>query len=251
VGDWVGAFASLSDPHRPDASVGPVSPEALQRARAGYYGHMSHIDHQVNRFLGVLQEHRLHEATWICFTSDHGEMMGDHHFFRKSMPYEGSARIPMVLAGPPTCGIRPGTAATPVVELRDVMPTLLDCAGLPAPESVEGRSFLPFARGETAPWREYLHGEHALWNVGGSAHWITDGQTKYAWFSQSGMEQLFDLRSDPQELHDLARDPSAAQALARLRGHLVKELAGREEGFVDGTKLVAGRPTASVLSHLR
>src|SRR5690606_22893619 len=97
---------------------------------------------------------------YVCFVADHGEMLGEHHLFRKGFPYEGSARIPFLLAGP---GLGPGIVRDEVVELRDVMPTLLDLAGLPIPDQVEGRSVAPLARGQRVDgWRPYLHGEHTL-----------------------------------------------------------------------------------------
>ena len=131
----------------------------------------------------------------------------------------------------------------------DLMPTLLDCAGLPVPESVEGRSFLPLARGEGGELRTYLHGEHTY--PGGSVQWLTDGHEKFVWYSGAGEEQLFDLDEDPQELCDLARRPDAADRVARWRRRLIEELAGREEGFTDGERLIAGRPVRATLSHLQ
>src|SRR5947209_8711340 len=181
VGDWIDLFATRDDPHRPDAQVATLDPLVLHRARAGYYGHMTHIDHQINRFLEVLQEFGLRESTYVCFVSDHGEMMGDHHLYRKSLPYEGSARVPLILQGPRDSGMRRGSGVSPVIELRDIMPTLLECAGLPVPESVEGRSFLPLARGESIEWRSHLHGEHLY--SGQSVQWLTNGREKYVWFS--------------------------------------------------------------------
>lgn len=248
VGDWAATMAASGHPCRPDTWAGKVDPRIQQRARAGYYGHMTHIDHQINRFLEALPEQDA-APTYICFTSDHGELMGDHHLWRKSLPYEGSAHIPMILKGPRDCGITSGGTTNDLVELRDVMPTLLDCAGLPIPPSIEGRSFLPMARGAKAQgWREYLHGEHLA--AGGSTHYITDSHHKYIWFSATGQEQLFDLDRDPQELHDASRDAGKEQILAGLRQHLVKELTGREEAFTDGQKLIAGRPVTPVLSHV-
>jgi hypothetical protein len=78
-------------------------------------------------------------------------------------------------------------------------------------------------------------------------HWITGGHEKYVWLSGSGQEQLFDLDQDPQELHDLTRHPNHADRVARWRRVLVQELAGREEGFVEGDRLIPGRPVTPVL----
>ena len=253
VGDWAADYAQLvpanaANPHRPDLSQGKLAAPLLQRARAGYYGHMTHIDHQINRFVETLANFGELAKTYICFVSDHGEMLGDHNIFRKCVPYEGSARVPLILTGPPGSGIRPNSIHQPVVELRDVMPTLLDCAGLPVPTCVEGRSFLPIARGVTGSWRDYLHGEHTLF--GGSVQWLTDGHEKYVWFSQNGTEQLFDLDRDPQELHSRAGRRSSAKRLAHWRKLLIHELTGREEGFADGQRLIPGRPVVACLSHL-
>jgi arylsulfatase A-like enzyme len=249
VGDWVDIFAERAEAYRPDCFVGEIPSHLLQRARAGYYGHMTHIDHQINRFLETLDSFELFEDTFICFVSDHGELIGDHHLFRKYLPYEGSAHVPLILKGPHSSGIRRGSTSDQVVELRDVMPTLLDCAGFPIPDSVEGRSVLPLARGETPEWRDYIHGEHVL--QGQSPHWITDGHEKYVWFSGAGQEQLFDLDEDPQELHDLARVPSAADRVVHWRQVLIEELSEREEGFTDGERLIPGRRVQPCLSHLR
>ncbi|MBA2277318.1 MAG: arylsulfatase [Chloroflexia bacterium] len=249
VGDWVDLFADRENGRLHNSHVARYDRRLLQRARAGYYGHMTHIDHQLNRFLETLWDFRQHENTWVCFTSDHGEMLGEHHLFRKGYPYEGSARVPMILKGPANGGIAPATTRDEVVELRDVMPTLLDCAGLPIPESVEGKSFLPLARGNEREWRPYLHGEHTIFAQ--SMQWLTNGHEKYIWLSGTGHEQLFDLDIDPHELHDLASDPAATDRLAHWRHLLIAELAGREEGFTDGSRLIPGRPVDPCLAHLR
>lgn len=248
VGHWAEIYNRYASPHSPECFVGDVAPERLRRARAGYYGNITHIDHQINRFMEMLREHGLGENTYICFTSDHGEEMGDHHLFRKGYPYEGSARVPLIFSGPRGSGIT-HRVCDEVVELRDIMPTLLDCAGLPVPESVEGRSLLPCIRGEHTPWRDYVHGEHTLFNQ--SIQWVTDGHEKYVWFSEDGREQLFNLDTDPQELHDLAAVPASAPCLAAWRQRLISELTGREEGFTDGTRLIPGQPVHPTLQHLR
>jgi len=233
------------NPFRPDTSWGKIPEHNLRRARAGYYGHMTHIDHQLNRLFETLYDLKLEGNTVVCFVSDHGELMGDHGFFRKSMPYEGSARVPLILSGPEGSGIRTNAVASEPVELRDVMPTLLECAGLPVPKQVEGRSMLALARGDKPGWRPHIHGEHAA--LGQSVQWLTNGREKYIWFSRTGCEQLFDLVEDPQELHDLA--PSSPGRTAPWRELLVKELEGREEGYSAGAKLVTGRPPSYTLKR--
>jgi len=249
VGDWTDVWASDADPFRPDCRTGEIDPHVLHRARAGYYGHMTHIDHQVNRFMEALRDLDVHRETWLCFTSDHGELLGDHHLFRKAHPYEGSAHIPLLLKGPPENDLEKGSTPDAVVEIRDIMPTLLEIAGAAVPQTVEGKSFLGLARGTGGTLRDYLHGEHTY--VEQSIQWLTDGHEKYVWLSGTGREQLFDLDRDPQECHDLARDPSAAARLARWRARLIAELTGREEGFTDGKRLITGRPVTALLSHVR
>lgn len=247
-GDWSDAFAPYANPRKPDLFVGAMDPRALRRARAGYYGLMTQIDHQVHRLREALQEYRLHDTTYLCFVSDHGEMLGDHGLFRKGYPYEGSARIPLILKGPHGSAIKHKHVISQPIELRDVLPTLLDIAGLPISSAIEGKSFLRLATGRSTSWRPYLHGELALF--GQSLQWLTDGHEKYIWFSGTGREQLFNLDDDPAECRDLARNGGAAARVARWRGRLIKELKTREEGFVRSGRLVKGRPVHAVLSHL-
>jgi arylsulfatase A-like enzyme len=248
VGDWWEDHLRWHSPHNQCCLADRIPPHLLRRARAGYYGLITHIDAQIGRFLHALGGFGLARNTVICFTTDHGELLGDHHLFRKGRPYEGSARVPLILRAPAACGLKPNHACRHPVELRDVMPTLLDCAGLPVPDSVEGVSLLPLARGEEPEWRPYLHGEHA---GGGNMMFLTDGHEKYVWFTDSGNQQLFDLDNDPSELHDLARKTENAGRLELWRQRLTKELEGREEGFTDGRQLLPGRPVSPLLSHLR
>ncbi|GIH20510.1 arylsulfatase [Rugosimonospora africana] len=259
VGDWWQEYAEHRDDHNPEALVARMDQRTLHRARAGYYGHMTHIDQQINRFLEALAEFGLAKDTYLAFVSDHGEMLGEHNLFRKGFPYEGSARIPFLLHGPASSGIAAGTVRDEVVELRDVMPTLLDCAGVPVPDGVEGRSVLPLARGgdgvlqlprggdrgDGGEWRRWLHGEHTL--LGQSLQFVTDGRTKYVWLSGTGHEQLFDLDGDPGETVNLAGAPAHAGTLETWRARLIDALSGRPEGYVRDGALVPGRePVLSI-----
>lgn len=230
----------------PDAFAGWLDLQTLHRARAGYYGHMAHIDAQLNRFLEALDEFDLGEDTVLAFVSDHGEMLGEHGLYRKGFPYQGSVHVPFLLAGPAGGAVGRGVVADHPVELRDVMPTLLDCAGLPVPDRLDGRSVVPLTQGHPTPWREYLHGEHTLF--GQSMHWLTDGREKYVWLSGTGREQLFDLVADPRECDDLTLSPQHAHRVQPWRARMIEVLHGREENYVERGELVPGRPVQDVLS---
>ncbi len=226
-------------------SADGIADETLQRqAQVGYYACITHLDHQIGRLLQALQEDGCYENTVIVFVSDHGEQLGDHHTFRKSLPYQGSVHVPLLLGGPALPDAARGVRQKQVVELRDIMPTLLAFAGAPVPESVEGRSLLDVL-GTGEPLRDYLHGEHSYGEK--SSHYIVTETEKYIWFSQSGREQYFDLRADPCECRDLIDSPDRARQVGRLRQALVHELSGRPEGYVENGRLVAGRESRVLL----
>jgi len=218
---------------------GRLTPAQLQRMRAAYMGTVTHIDYEFGRMMETLRRYVSREElanTLILFTSDHGDMQGDHHLLRKTYAYEGSARIPFLVRYPEGMDLPTGTFEQ-VVGLQDVMPTILDAAGVEIPDSVTGSSVLHAVRG--APWREFLHGEHSpCYSLEEAMHYLTDGRQKYIWFPATGQEQLFDLSRDRRELYDLSGDPAHGEDLARWRGRLIKLLAERGDGFSDGEKLL-------------
>lgn len=233
VGDWARVFDQAPRAH-------PVEPwrvrfsEARQRQfQAAYYGSINHIDDQIGRILQLVPP-----DTWILFCSDHGEMLGDHQWFRKRTPWEGSAHIPFILR-PPKGGDRPrGLVRSRPVELMDVMPTLLDAAGITVPDTVDGSSVLPLLEDADAPWRERLHGECSdIPTLDSGMQYLTDGQHKYIWFPGRGEEQFFDLAGDPRETVNRIDDPAWGEVVARFREDLIDRLRDRPEGFVAGDRL--------------
>lgn len=248
MGDWADLDDAAEDGLDINAKWGRIPPAALHRARAAYYGHLTHIDHQLGRLFETMGEYRLLNNTIFLFTSDHGDMLGDHNLFRKALPYEGSARVPFLIYDPGNVlGVRQNQTPDTLVELRDVMPTLLDMAGIAIPDTVEGHSLLPVLSGQAGQVHPYIHGEHNLEHL--SNHFIVTERDKYVWFSQTGREQYFDLLSDPTEEHNAIDAPENRERIASLRAHLVTELTGREEGYVAGGQLVTGRETKAVLEH--
>lgn len=215
--------------------------------QAGYYGLITHLDHQIGRLIRSLKDEGVLNNTVILFTSDHGEMLGDHHMFRKSQAFQGSVSVPMILFDPGnTLHLPQGSRVSSLAELRDVMPTLLQAAGIPVPESIEGESLLNYIHEKKAP-REYLHGEHTSQKDLFSTQYIVTQNEKYIWFSHSGEEMLFDLYKDPYELNNLAGQDEYNEALVRLRGYLIKELTHRKEGYSDGERLYVGKVPQTVL----
>ena len=244
VGSWEDDAALNANGRVFDSYTGPKDPELIRQAMVGYYACITHLDHQIGRFIQALVEDQSYEDSVIMFTSDHGEELCDHHLFRKSMPYEGSCHIPMILSGKDIPG---GQVCHSLVELQDVMPTLLDAAGAPVPESVDGQSMLPLVREPGGKIREWLHGEHSLGDR--SNQWIVTSKDKYVWFSVTGKEQYFDLEKDPHEKQDLINDESCQQRIDELRRHLIEALKDREEGYSDGQRLIAGRAPVLTLSQ--
>ena len=245
IGDWAWPPASGSaggdhvSPERVD-----LTGEALLSARAGYYGLINHVDDQLRRLLNpIIGIDRLTGGnTIVVFTSDHGEMLGDHYLWRKSRAYEPSARVPFLIRAPKRFGLQPGRVVDLPTTHADIMPTLLEMADIPVPETVDGRSLAPLMQGEDVAWREWVHIEHVPYHQA-----LTDGRTKYIWSPADGKEQLFDLVADPMECHDLVEQPQAKEQLQLWRGRLIEELGNRPEGFTDGERLIPGRPYKALL----
>jgi len=236
VGDWADKHdVPIAHPDR-WAWQGRLPDALAHRMRAAYMATCTHLDWELGRLMEGLARHRLIQNTCILYTADHGDMMGDHHLHRKTYAYEGSARIPMAIRYPAAFDGPCGTF-DPVVGLQDVMPTLLEIAGVDVPPTVTGASMLGAARG--GPWREFFHGEHSpCYSAAEAMQYLTDGREKYIYFPTTGEEQLFDLVADRQECHDLARDPSQADRVARWRQRLIDRLGRRGDGFSDGQRLL-------------
>ena len=236
--DWDTELPCRSDPGRIPVTY-RVDPGAsyMRELRAGYFGSVEHIDHQIGRLLQHVPEN-----TIIIFTSDHGDMLGDHGWIRKRNPYEGSAHVPLIIWLPPALasqlGIPSGSICTQPCELMDLMPTLLDLAGADEPEGLDGLSLVPAMQGMELE-REYIHGECcSIPSLNSGMQYLTDGRIKYIWFPGLGKEQLFDLQDDPHEQHDLSKDDTYTAALSIWRQRLIRELDGRPEGFVQDGSLV-------------
>jgi len=250
VGGWSKKFDKpLTDQV---AATGRVPQRMHDRTRRAYFAQMTHIDFQIGRVLRwMLRFGHCIDNTMIVFGSDHGELLGDHHMWRKMNGFEGSAHVPLIVQLPRNMkGVPRNVRADHTVTLEDMMPTFLEEAGLPVPKTVEGRSLSGILRGnEPKEWREFMHGEHCRPN--GGWQYLTDGNEKYMYETMTGEEFFFDLRNDPQELHNLAEDTKHTARMAMWRGRLIDILAKRpQDGLVKDGQLQKGIKLPPVRSEL-
>ena len=233
VGEWVPQWDRVPKGINPEDAFGPFEPEAIRNATVGYYGLINHVDDCIGRVLEAYYRYgsnRGGDPMYIGFTSDHGEMLGDHQLFRKSLPYEGSAHVPFFLSGRNVD--LPKKASDALACLEDIAPTFLELAGVepPAPmvSGPNGRSLAAALRGEACTPREVLHGEcggHGLDN-----HFLVTGRYKYIWLVDTDEEQVFDLETDPRETRDLSGD---ATLLAPLRERMAEHMTTRSHEVYD------------------
>ena len=243
VGDWCGRQSKRLDPATadPNAFYANFGEEYAVNSRRYYYANITFIDDQIGEIIKTLKEKGMYDNALICFTADHGDMLGDHHHWRKTYAYEGSAKVPCIVKWPQSA-IGSQQAKKKVdtpVELRDFLPTMLDVAGSAVPEDMDGRSLLTLAVSDNPQWRKYIDLEHAECYEKNN-YWcaLTDGKIKYIWFFRTGEEQLFDLSRDPHELKNCSGLPAYKTQLEMMRGEMVAHLSERGEGFVKDGKLV-------------
>lgn len=249
VGDWVDWEGTRDWRTAPMAGALPA--RLLDRARRAYYAQLAHLDFQIGRLLRWLQLRGMADETLVIFSSDHGEHLGDHHLYHKATALEGSARVPMIVRLPHSAKAPRGQVREEPVALHDIMPTVLEAAGCPVPETVEGCSLLPLVRGGSGDsWRTHVHMEHAGSALG---PWqaVTDGREKYIWNTRDGSELFFDLTADPQECRNLAADPAAADRLQFWRQRLIADIARYEaDGLIADGQLRPGNTLPAYRSWL-
>jgi len=244
IGEWAGEFSEYE--MTANAAFGDFGREHAIKSRRHYYANITFIDDQVGEIIKALKAKGMYDDAIICFTSDHGDMLGDHHHWRKTYAYEGSAKIPYLVQWPKwmSTAIDRGSKLEYPVELRDFLPTFLDAAGQETPDDMDGKSLLNLFREENPQWREYIDMEHAT-AYRQENYWcaLTDGKVKYIWFFRTGAEQLFDLEKDPDELHDCSVDRKYKKAMAKWRRRMVDHLTIRGDDFVKDGQLVKHKQT--------
>lgn len=194
-----------------------ITPEHVRRSRQGYFANISYVDDKVGELLDTLDRTRMADDTIVVFCSDHGEMLGERGLWFKMSFFEGSARVPLMIAGG---GMPAGLVETPVSNL-DLCPTLCDLAGIDMSAIepwTDGQSLVPLAKGQSRS--EPVLMEYAAEGSYAPLVCIRDGRWKFV-HCEIDPPQLFDLDADPLELTNLAGDPAhagrVAEFMARVR----------------------------------
>ena len=239
VGDWVDQARNDENGYTMDSIDGCNDEELKHQAKAGYYAAITHLDHQIGRFITALENDESYDNSIILFLSDHGELLFDNNTFRKTLPYEGSARVPCIFHVGKKVAKTKKAKIKELIELKDIMPTLLDLADIEIPSTVDGVSLKENILGTGCVDQEYIHGEHAG-NDQLANQYIVTKTDKYIWFPQRNEEQFFDLEKDPYELHNAINDKEYYERVKYLREILIRELKDRPEGYTDGEKLIEG-----------
>lgn len=186
---------------------------------AGYCALISHMDDQVGKVVSTLAELGLDGDTRVVYISDHGEAVGQHGYFGKSVMYDHSITVPMVACGPE---IAAGTSVADLVSHVDLFPSFLEALGVPLkPEDADlpGTSIWKVAAGEV-PKRPVFSEYHGHGSKSGN-FMLRDGDMKLIYYAGMASE-LYDLTADPDEVNDLAADPAHAATMAALEAKLRK-----------------------------
>lgn len=200
-----------------------LSDEFVLSGARQYYAMVSLIDQRIGAILALLDGRGELENTLIVYSSDHGEMLGDHGLMAKMNFYRSSVRVPLIIRPP---GGVMGRVETSPVQAVDIAATLLDAGGAEPLEEAAARSLVPYLDGKPHTHRDQavsmirLHPEAPIW------HAVTDGRWRATICANDGVAaELFDLDADPEESTNRVADPTARDVLVYLAGLLENELA--------------------------
>ncbi len=200
------------------------TPEELHEMRRNYFASISFIDRGIKRIIDALRERGIYDNTLIIFTSDHGDMLGDHSLYTKgSSFYEDSTNVPLIVKYP---GQRKGERSDRLIQLNDLFATMLshgggDTAICPDSLDISGRIKREFA---VCEYRGSGKCDDTTYPYPVLATMLRGERYKLNVFYDTGEFQLFDLIDDPHELHDLSAEPKyAALTLEMLKKYLRQE----------------------------
>ena len=186
---------------------------------AHYYALITHIDEQVGRLLKYLDQTSRSENTIVVFMSDHGEMLGSHGFVSKRLMYENSVKVPCVIHWP--AGLPKNQRIRTPLGGVDLMPTLLNLAGQPVNEKIDGRSVAEAICSKREPTLQPIFSEISYNKACGPENaetaMVLDGNFKYVWH-RDDLDELYNLEDDPLEMANLAGHSEQENKIDMMRG---------------------------------
>lgn len=223
-----GSLSKTDDQTPKWAARAPSVTEAmLRRIMPKYYGMVKCIDDNLGRIIAELRKHDLLDDTIIVFTSDHGDLCGEHSRLNKGVPYEGSARVPFVMYAPGrvNAGIRVNQALSCV----DFLPTALHLMEVETAGKEQGRDASRLFKDPNAKWNDvcFLRGT-------GTANWLCAATDRYKLiFSNKDEPWLYDLEKDPNELENRYSSPDYREVVATLTKQLAQYAREYDDPFAD------------------
>lgn len=212
---------------------GTVSDDEWRTCIARYYAFVTLIDEEFGRLLDLLDELKIADNTLVLFVSDHCDLIGAHGLFDKGpFMYDEQLHIPMVARWPGV--IEEDQTCDAMLTFLDLMPTLAEAARVDLPKAVDGRSLMPFLRGEQiAGWPDDIYCQYngeaiSLYSIRA----VRDRRYKYVYYALD-MDELYDLETDPWEMNNLIDEPSAKPILAYMKQRLVRWMEQAEDVMVE------------------
>ena len=194
--------------------------EIVRRARAGYYALISYLDEKIGELVQALKDNGQYENTVILYTSDHGDMNGEHGMWRKGNFYEASSRVPLQVVWPGR--IEGGQRFSQVVSLVDVVATLCDFVRDPSDFPLDGDSLLPLMTEGDPDWKDEAFCEYLASGADRPMAMLRRGRYKlnYSW---GDPVEFYDLEADPGEFHDLASDEAHQGLINDMKAYLLAD----------------------------
>jgi iduronate 2-sulfatase len=176
---------------------GPMPDDLARKLIHGYYACVSYTDAQIGKLLDELDRLDMRKNTIVVLLGDHGWQLGEHTLWCKHALFQTSLNAPLMISAP---GFKPGQESEALVEFVDIYPTLCELAGLPMPEHLQGKSFVPLLKNPSKDWKPAVFSRYH-----GGESVKTDRYLYTQW--NDGAHMLYDHEKDPDENVSLANNP--------------------------------------------
>ena len=211
-----------------------ITADTVRLLMPKYYGMIKCLDDNIGRILDALRKNEQIDNTIIVFTSDHGDLCGEHGRLNKGVPYEGSARIPFLLHCPGK--IPAGTIVNQALSCVDFVPTLFALTGDKLPKAVDGRDASALFLGSKKQWEDIAF----IRSTSTGKPWLAAITDRYKIvYSELGDPWFFDLKTDPDELHNAFTQPEVQRIVKRLTAKLAAYTKHHNDPYGDNARIKA------------